>query len=253
MVNNSFTDWPPAGWRTTLTRPYVRDRTVAPHDGTFVTLLDWQNIGPPRRRLIRLDDQRPTIDSMEMTMHASMQSGLVTGTRTGSLNPENARELMLTGLRNAHGLEQQAIEMLERNLERLEHYPQLRARIQQHLEESRQQQAMVRQCLEQLGDSPSTLKDTVMGMAQNMQMMMHSAASDEVLKNSLAGYAFEHFEIASYKALAVMARAAREPRVEELAMTILQQEQAMADWLDENLPEVVEEHIALMSTGQQKN
>lgn len=128
-------------------------------------------------------------------------------------NAQHARKLMIDGLRNAHGLEQQATVMLERNAERLEHYPQLKARVMQHLEETRQQQAMVAHVLEELGESPSTIKDTVMGLAEYVQMMVHSASSDEVLKNSYTGYAFEHFEIASYTALIVIARAAGEPRV----------------------------------------
>jgi ferritin-like metal-binding protein YciE len=38
------------------------------------------------------------------------------------------------------------------------------------------------------------------------------AASDEVLKIGSAGFAFEHFEIASYRALKVMAHAVGEQR-----------------------------------------
>jgi ferritin-like metal-binding protein YciE len=142
--------------------------------------------------------------------------------------------------------------MLERNAERLEHYPELKARVAQHLEESRQQQAMVAQALEDLGESPSTLKDTVMGLVQNVQMMTHAAASDEVLKNSFAGYAFEHFEIASYRALMVIARAAGEARVEQMAQQILGQEEEMARWLEQHLPEIVSQHLVLMGSGEQK-
>jgi len=173
------------------------------------------------------------------------------GPQAGRLNVEDARQEMITGLRNAHGLEQQAIEMLERNSERMENYPQLKARIAQHLEESRQQQAWVAQALEDLGESPSTLKDTAMGLVQNVQMMVHAAASDEVLKNSFAGYAFEHFEIAAYRALIEMARAAGEERVVQGAEQILRQEEDMARWLGEHLPEVVHQYLALRSAGEQ--
>lgn len=170
-----------------------------------------------------------------------------------SYNKEDAYDLMVVGLRNAHGLEQQAIEMLERNVERLEHYPELRARLAKHLEESRSQQQRIAAALEGLDESTSTLKDTVMGVVQNVQAMMHSMSDDEVLKNSFAGFAFEHFEIASYTALGVMARAAGEEGIAQLADDICAEEQDMADWLEEHLPDVVEEHILLMATGDQKN
>jgi ferritin-like metal-binding protein YciE len=182
----------------------------------------------------------------------STTSGTSSQRATTAVQPQ-AREMLVVGLRNAHGLEQQAIEMLERNVERLEHYPELRGQLQRHLEESREQQAMVEQCLSSLGESPSALKDTVMGMAQNMQQMMHAAADDEVLKNSFAGYAFEHFEIASYTALELFAERAGEPQIAQTARTICDQERRMADWLEAHLPDVVNEHLELMRVGEQKH
>jgi len=176
-----------------------------------------------------------------------------TGLPVAGADRDNARQMLIAGLRNAHGLERQAIEMLKRNIERLEHYPALKDRLARHLQESEEQQAMVEQCLSDLDESPSTIKDGVMGLMQNMQQMVHAAADDEVLKNSFAGYAFEHFEIASYTALALFADAAGEPRIAETARAICQQEQNMADWLEEHLPDVVEEHLALMASGEQKN
>jgi len=176
-----------------------------------------------------------------------------TGLPLAGADRDNARQMLVDGLRNAHALERQAIEMLKRNVERLEHYPALKGRLARHLQESEEQQAMVEQCLSDLGESPSTIKDSVMGFVQNMQQMVHAAADDEVLKNSFAGFAFEHFEIASYTALALFADAAGQPRVAETARAICQQEQIMADWLEEHLPEVVEEHLALMASGDQKH
>jgi ferritin-like metal-binding protein YciE len=173
-------------------------------------------------------------------------------TYDGTINPQDARQELITGLRNAHGLEQQAIEMLEGNADRLENYPELKARCATHLEESRQHQSLVAQCLEDLGESPSTMKDTAMGLAQSLQMMVHSATSDEVLKNSFTGFAFEHFEIAAYTALNVMARAAGEERIAQTTEQILQQEREMARWLEEHLPGTVERYLLLVGSGEQK-
>jgi ferritin-like metal-binding protein YciE len=176
-----------------------------------------------------------------------------TGLTSSNYRKEDAYDLMVVGLRNAHGLEQQAIEMLERNVERLEHYPELRKRLSHHLTESRRQQERLEKALNSLDESTSTVKDTVLGLVQNMQSMMHAMANDEVLKNSFAGYAFEHFEIAAYTALGVMARAAGEEEIARLADEICAEERDMANWLEEHLPDVVEEHIRLMATGEQKH
>ena len=52
-----------------------------------------------------------------------------------------------------------------------------------------------------MGSSHSSLKDAGMGLIGNMAALAHTVAPDEVLKNTFANYAFEHFEIASYKSL----------------------------------------------------
>ncbi|NJO55149.1 MAG: DUF892 family protein [Rhodospirillales bacterium] len=69
--------------------------------------------------------------------------------------------------------------------------------------------------------------------------MTHAALRDEVIKDSLTGYAFEHFEIASYKALITMANTLGEGRIAETLAQSLAEEQEMARWLDANMEGVV--------------
>jgi ferritin-like metal-binding protein YciE len=64
-----------------------------------------------------------------------------------------------------------------------------------------------------------------------MQSMVHGMASDEVLKNLFALYAFEHFEIASYTSLIAMAEDCGETEVVQTCRQILQQEEATAQKL----------------------
>lgn len=150
-----------------------------------------------------------------------------------------SRENLMDWLRDAHAMEQQAQKMLEAQVSRLENYPELRARIQQHIGETRGQQQKLEACLAQMDTSASVVKDTVgkmMAMAQAVGGMM---ATDEVVKSAMAGYVFEQGEIASYKALIAAAEAAGEPGVAEVAQQILAEEEAMAKWLSEHLPQVV--------------
>src|SRR4051794_14977422 len=97
---------------------------------------------------------------------------------------EDVRDVMITGLRNAHALETQAIQILQRQAERLTDYPQLQSRLRQHLEESRGQQAQLERLLERFDAGTSTVKQAVMGLAANVQAMFHAMAEDEVLKNT---------------------------------------------------------------------
>lgn len=154
------------------------------------------------------------------------------------------REELLHSLRDAHAMESQAETMLKGQASRLEHYPQLRARIERHVEETRSQRELVGECLELLGESPSTLKDTggkMMAMGQSLAGMV---ASDEVLKGVIACYAFEHMEIASYRMLIAMAQSAGEPEIQRICERILPEEEAMASWLEQHMMEVTGEFMA---------
>src|SRR3954452_18897798 len=116
-----------------------------------------------------------------------------------------ARDLFVIGLRNAHALEIQARELMERQSERLADYPQVQARVRQHLEETKSQIRRIEQCLDQVGESASTMKDTALSFLGNLAALGHAAAADEILKNTFANNAFEHYEIAAYKSLLTLA------------------------------------------------
>jgi ferritin-like metal-binding protein YciE len=53
--------------------------------------------------------------------------------------PTKARDIYIVGLRNQHAVEKQAIELLERQVGRLESYPEMADRIRRHNQESQEQ------------------------------------------------------------------------------------------------------------------
>src|SRR3954468_3224813 len=141
---------------------------------------------------------------------------------------QKARDIFIVGLRNQHAVENQAIELLERQVGRLENYPEMRERMRHHMEESKEQARRLEEILSSLGTSESTLKDTMMSLAGNLMAIGHSTATDEVIKNTFANFAFEHYEIAAYKSLLVLADATSHPASKSLLQASLQEEQAMA-------------------------
>ena len=92
-------------------------------------------------------------------MSASMRS---------ASNPEYVRDLFVTGLRNAHAVEKQAIQLLERQIERIEGYPDVAQKLRQHLAETRQQHERLDRILESFDESRSVLKDFAMEFTANM-------------------------------------------------------------------------------------
>ncbi len=147
-------------------------------------------------------------------------------------------------LRDAHAMEKQAEKMLETQAGRLEHYPQLKARIEQHITETRGQLEKLEQCLSLLGTDTSAVKDIGGKLAAFGQGMSGMMASDEVVKGNMASYAFEHFEIASYKALIQAAETVGKPEIASLCQEILKEEEAMAQWLFDHLDDTTRQFLA---------
>jgi ferritin-like metal-binding protein YciE len=145
------------------------------------------------------------------------------------------RNLYITGLRNQHAVENQAIELLQRQVDRLENYPEMSARMRHHIAESQEHARRLEELLAGLSSSHSPLKDAAMSFMGNMAALMHAPANDEVLKNTLANYAFEHFEIASYKSLLELADLSGHAAARTVLSTSLREEEAMAQWIDEHL------------------
>ena len=162
----------------------------------------------------------------------------------------SAQDIYITGLKNAHALEMQAVQLLERQIERIENYPEMAARMKSHVEESRVQAQRLEQILERHGTSHSALKDFGTGLMGNLAAMAHAPMQDEILKNTFANYAFEHFEIASYRGLMEMAQAAGDQEGLGLLKQSLEEEVKMAEFVGQNLPQTVQRYIQLETSGQ---
>lgn len=161
------------------------------------------------------------------------------------------REHLTDWLRDAYAMEKQAESMLKAQASRLEHYPALKRRIEQHLDETLSQQKLLEGCLDRLGSGPSTIKDLTARIAAFGQAVGGMTTTDEVVKGAMSGYVFEHTEIASYTALIAAAKAAGDAETLRCCETILPQEIEMARWLLEHMPEVVAAYLARSERGDE--
>jgi ferritin-like metal-binding protein YciE len=153
-------------------------------------------------------------------------------------------------LRDAHAMEQQAVKMLDGMAERIENYPELKARIARHAEETRLQAATLEDCLKRRGTDVSTLKDVagkVMGMGQGLSGLV---VGDEVIKGSMAGYTFEHMEIAAYRVLVATAERAGDTETRDACQAILEEEEDMAAWLAEHLAPTTMQYLEREARGE---
>lgn len=160
-----------------------------------------------------------------------------------------AKDLFVLGLRNAHAMEVQAREMMERQSGRLDDYPEIKQKVSSHLVETKQQLERLDECLKNCGESASTIKDTTQSVMGNMAAMAHSVADDEVLKNTFANNAFENYEIAAYKSLLTMCGAAGASNCKPLLEASLHEEEKMAAWIDQNVGKVTSMFLQRQQTA----
>lgn len=159
-----------------------------------------------------------------------------------------ARDRLVEWLRDAHAAEEQSEQMLSKFAGRIENYPALKEQIHRHIEETRGQARRLKTCLERYDDSSSTLKDTFGKMMAFAQGMSGVFVDDEIIKGSMAAYTFEHMEIASYRILIAAADAVGDMETRKICEQILEEEIAMASWLEDNLPEITQNYIARSQT-----
>lgn len=152
-------------------------------------------------------------------------------------------------LRDAHAMEMQALKMMEAQVRRLEHYPELRSRLQRHIVDTQGQADRLGQCLHRLGESTSTLKDTAARLTAMAQGLSGFFVGDEVVKGGMASYTFEHFEISAYRTLIAAADELGEPEIRRVCEANLREEEEMANWLADHLPQVTQHYLRREAAG----
>ncbi|HYD70186.1 ferritin-like domain-containing protein [Azospirillum sp.] len=160
------------------------------------------------------------------------------------------KDTLADWLRDAYAMENQAVEMLERQTERLEHYPDMLAKVREHVAVTRRQADRVRECLQRLGTDTSSIKTGIGMLIGNAQSLSGIFASDEVVKAGIFNYAFEQFEIANYRVLVATARQIGDAEVARLLEENLREEEEMAAWIESNLPQLTQTYLQRKMAGQ---
>lgn len=165
-------------------------------------------------------------------------------------DPDTLRSLFVDGLKNAHAVENQALSIMQPQLSRIENYPEIAEQLKLHIDETHRQIERLESVLDGLGASASSLKDAALSISGSMAAVMHSFASDEILKNTFANHAFENFEIAAYRSLITLGEAGEFKDATSLLNQSLGEERRMADWLLENTPRITLRYAELSALGE---
>jgi len=154
-----------------------------------------------------------------------------------------SKQTLVAWLRDVHAMERASVDSLDRLADRLSRFPELAGRFREHWRESLAQVEHIERCLKNLGSDTSTFKDLATRFIGIAQAFAVAVVPDEVVKDCLVAYASRHFEIAAYVSLGAAALMLEEPDVARMCNDHLEQERAMASWLEQQIPDVTLEFL----------
>jgi len=155
------------------------------------------------------------------------------------------REQLIVWLGDAHAMEVGIITTLEKQIADAKGHPKVRSALANHLKETKRHAKEMKQALASLGGSHPYIKEGVSKLANLAAGLVPSASSDTIVKNAIAGYATENFEIACYNSLVLTATALGEKKIAAICKGILRDEKKMAATLAGQLKDV---NFAYLST-----
>ncbi len=164
-----------------------------------------------------------------------------------SLGDDDVKERLVKYLADAHAIEAQSIQLLQRG-PKIAGQSDLALLLEEHLRESRGHQERVRVRLDALGGSPNAVKDAALRLGALNWGAFFQAQPDTPAKLAAFAYAFEHLEIGGYEQLQRVARRAGDEATADVVEGILAEERAAAERLHGTFDAALEASLAAVLT-----
>lgn len=142
------------------------------------------------------------------------------------------------------------LKMLRGHADQAAAFPDVSAVIEEHMEETARHIVDLRGCLEDLGVHSDHIETPHAGFAEFFKSLPLASSPDLLIRNTVAEIAAEHMEIACYRAIVAAASELDEPLVHEVCERILEEEEAMADALAGQLPDLTLMHLGQLELRQ---
>jgi ferritin-like metal-binding protein YciE len=140
---------------------------------------------------------------------------------------DDLREQVVKYLTDAHAIEGQSEELMKRG-RKIVGEGELGKLMDEHLEETRAQRALVEARLDALGGSPNKLKDTALKLGALNWGAFFASQPDTAAKLAGFAHAVEHLEVGGYEQLKRVAERAGDAETVRIAERILGEERAAA-------------------------
>jgi ferritin-like metal-binding protein YciE len=186
------------------------------------------------------DEERMMMERLESSFDLSVEASL------RELGTDDLQEQLRKYLGDAHAIEEQAIQLLERAPDMSKGTP-LAEVYSEHLDETREHAELIADRLNALGGDPSTLKDAALRLGALNWSMFFQSHPDTPGKLAAFAFAFEHLEIGGYEQLLRVAERVDDTVTTDLIGRILKEERTAADGIAAHFDEAAA--AALASQG----
>jgi len=149
---------------------------------------------------------------------------------------------LINQIDEAHALEQTVLRMLDGLIESAED-PEIVDRLEHHKLETQQHESLMRGRLEAHGATPSMVKQAAGMLEALMKMPLDLVRGERTGRSARDAYTTEHLEIASYELLRRVADRAGDEETSRACLDILEQERAMAQFIEENWDRFAEQSL----------
>lgn len=142
----------------------------------------------------------------------------------------------------AHALEQTVLRMLDGLIQSADD-PEIIDRLEHHKLETQQHESLMRGRLEAHGASPSMVRQAAGMFEAFLKMPLDLVRGESTGRSARDAYTTEHLEIAGYELLRRVAERAGDEETARACLDILEQERAMATYIEENWDRFAEQSL----------
>jgi ferritin-like metal-binding protein YciE len=140
---------------------------------------------------------------------------------------------LVTHIDEAHALEQTVLRMIDGLIASADD-PEIIDRLEHHKLETQQHESLMRGRLEAHGAQPSLVRQAAGMLEAFLKMPLDLVRGESTGRSARDAYTTEHLEIASYELLRRVAERAGDEETARACRDILEQERAMATFIEEN-------------------
>src|SRR5215469_476443 len=145
------------------------------------------------------------------------------------------QEKLIAYLQDMHAVENHLVDVLGKQVQETKNVPLFQAKIQEHLDQTKQHRARLEECLKRYGKSPSGAKSALSGLIGSLQGAISGKHTDGLAMSARDDYVAENFEIASYEQLIATAMACGDRQTAQACQLNLHDEVVTAKWLENHM------------------